>query len=139
MKFKYLVSSNSLDTRGHHTKRPLIKLEQITLDGKIFYSYGLIDSGADQTMVNIQYANVLGIDLSKSPERKMNGIAEGAVITKVANFTIKSIDLGEEITVPACFVDSKNVDILIGQEGFFDNFRIKFEKDHDTFEITKKR
>ena len=90
-------------------------------------------------MVNIQYANVLGIDLSKSPERKMNGIAEGAVITKVANFTIKSIDLGEEITVPACFVDSKNVDILIGQEGFFDNFRIKFEKDHDTFEITKKR
>src|SRR3990167_9482292 len=103
MKFKYLVSSNSLDTRGHHTKRPLIKLEQITLDGKIFYSYGLIDSGADQTMVNIQYANVLGIDLSKSPERKMNGIAEGAVITKATYFDFIAKLFSFEITVPACF------------------------------------
>lgn len=37
--------------------------------------------------------------------------------------------------IPVGFIDSQSVDILLGQEGFFDEFRIKFEKDHDTFEV----
>ncbi len=138
MKFKYLVS-NSLDTKKHFTKRPILKLELVTPDKRKIYAHGLIDSGADQTMVNIQYASILGIDLSNAPVRNMGGIGNAILPTKVANFTIKSPDLLEEIIVPACFVDSKNVDVLIGQEGFFDAFKIKFEKDHDTFEITRSK
>ncbi|KKT14841.1 MAG: hypothetical protein UV94_C0006G0005 [Parcubacteria group bacterium GW2011_GWC1_43_30] len=44
-----------------------------------------------------------------------------------------------EIEVPAWYVDSNNVDILLGQEAFFEMFKIKFEKDHDTFEVTPVR
>lgn len=40
------------------------------------------------------------------------------------------------IKIPVCFVQSPTVGLLLGEEGFFDLYRIKFEKDHDTFEIT---
>ena len=120
--------------------RPMLKLEvQLVVDGRKLYPLALIDSGADQTMVNIEYAQKMGIDLTKAPKRPMNGIeGTGAKETFVAPFPLKFADWNEELTVPACFVDSPTVNILIGEEGFFDVFRIKFEKDHDSFEITKR-
>ena len=138
MKFKY-TASLALDTKGHFTKRPMLKLEITTAGGRKIFPLGLIDSGADLTMENIAYAKELGIDLDGAGGKPMRGIGSGEVSTFLSTFPIKSPDLGEEILVPACYIDSNNVDILIGQEGFFDAYRIKFEKDHDTFEITKKR
>jgi hypothetical protein len=44
--------------------------------------------------------------------------------------------MGVDVEVPAWFVDSENVNILLGQEVFFEMFKIKFEKDHDVFELT---
>lgn len=43
--------------------------------------------------------------------------------------------MGIDITVPAWYVDSDNVNILLGQEVFFELFKIKFEKDHNAFEL----
>lgn len=134
MKIKYTPFFTS-DTKGRFTKRPMLKLELTLKDGRVINPLGLVDSGADQTMVNIAYAKELGIDLTNAPQRKMNGIKDGSVDTFIADFPIKPVGLGEEITVSACYVDSKNVDVLIGREGFFDAYRIKFEQDHDTFEI----
>lgn len=138
MKFKY-TPSFALDTQGRFTKRPMLKLELKTIDGEKLNLSGLIDSGADQTMVNISYAKKLGIDLSEATPRTMGGIGEGGLQTFLSTFPINCPDLGQEIIVPACYIDSDNVDILIGQEGFFDAFKIKFEKDHDTFEIIKSK
>jgi hypothetical protein len=39
------------------------------------------------------------------------------------------------ITSTVAFTDSPSVDILLGQEDFFQCFRIKFEKDRDTFDL----
>ncbi len=39
-------------------------------------------------------------------------------------------------TVPVGFIDSPSVNGLLGQIGFFDLHKIKFERDHDSFEIT---
>lgn len=138
MKFKY-TSTLTSDTKGHLLKRPVLKLELTTTGGRKIYPIGLVDSGADLTLVNIQYAKELGIDVSALKEKSMRGIDEGTVTTFLATFPIKPVELGEEIIVPACYVDSKNVDVLIGQEGFFDAYKIKFEKDHDTFEITRSK
>lgn len=43
--------------------------------------------------------------------------------------------MDHKIKITAGFIDSDSVNALLGQEGFFDNYRIKFEKDHDAFEI----
>lgn len=138
MKFKY-TSTLSSDTKGRLTKRPVLRLELTTTSGRKIYPIGLVDSGADLTLVNIQYAKELGIDVSTLEGKPMRGIGEGTVPTFLATFPVRPVELGEEITVPACYVDSRNVDVLIGQEGFFDAYKIKFEKDHDIFEITRSK
>ena len=138
MKFRY-TSTLTPDTQGRLVKRPVLKLELTTASGRKIYPIGLVDSGADLTLVNIQYAEELGIDVRTLKEKLMRGIGAGTVSTFRATFPIKPVELGEEIMVPACYVDSGNVDVLIGQEGFFDAYKIKFEKDHDTFEITRSK
>ena len=39
--------------------------------------------------------------------------------------------------IPVGFIDSPHVGALLGQEGFFDGHRIKFEKDHNIFEVSR--
>lgn len=42
----------------------------------------------------------------------------------------------EKINIPVGFIDSPSVNVLLGQIGFFDKNKIKFERDHFSFEIT---
>ena len=49
-------------------------------------------------------------------------------------FKVKCFD--KPVTAAVAFIDSPNVDILLGQEDFLEQFRVKFEKDHDVFELT---
>jgi len=44
--------------------------------------------------------------------------------------------MNKKIKIPVGFINSDSVGLLLGQEGFFDNYRIKFERDHNVFEIT---
>ena len=41
-----------------------------------------------------------------------------------------------KVKIPVGFIDSRSVTGLIGQGGFFDLHRIKFERDHNSFEIS---
>lgn len=136
MKFQYWTTSGVLDTRGKIVKRPILELELVGKDGLKTSTVGLVDSGADTTMLNIQYANLLGVRLDKKNTRNVLGVGNGTVLVYVSNFRFKIKQMGDkEIEVPAWYVDSNNVNILLGQESFFEIFRIKFEKDHDIFEV----
>lgn len=66
---------------------------------------------------------------------KFTGISGNVNGHRIEKVKIKIDGFSESIQIPACFVDSPTVGLLLGQEGFFDLHRIKFEKDHDTFEI----
>jgi hypothetical protein len=100
-------------------------------------SLALIDSGADTATINIEYARFLGIDLSKSKIRNIAGIGQGVIPVYEGIFPFKIKEMDVDIKVPAWFVDSQNVNILLGQEVFFNKFKIKFEKDHDIFELVE--
>ena len=136
MKFKYLTTSGVFDTRGKAVKRPMLELELFCGDKKL-NAFGHIDSGADTTTLNIQYAEALGIKIDNTKKREILGIGNGRVTAFVSNlqFKIKGSDLVVE--VPAWFVDSENVNILLGQEVFFDRFKIKFEKEQGIFELVE--
>lgn len=141
MKFKYTTAGTSqgvlLDSRGKAVKRPVLTLLLRGKGGEQFDTPAVIDSGADTTTVNLQYAKALGIPLNHEVSRDIIGIGTGKVkvLQGVFPFTIKEMDVALE--VPAWFVDSENVNILLGQEVFFDTFKIKFEKDHDVFELVE--
>ena len=142
MKVKYTaVFGNDgaplLNSRGRIVKRPIVQIELTGKDGSKIEVPALVDSGADTTTLNIQYADYLGVVLNQNAQKEIMGIGKGRVPTfpAVISFRIKGLD--ESIEVPVWFVDSENVNILLGQEAFFETYRIKFEKDHDTFEIIK--
>ena len=140
MKFQYWTTSGVLDTRGRIVKRPMLELEFVGKGGSKTNAIGLIDSGADTTMLNIQYADFLGVKLDEKNTRNILGVGNGTVLVYVSTFRFKIKQIEDkEIEVPAWYVDSNNVDILLGQETFFEMFKIKFEKDHDTFEVTPVR
>lgn len=134
MKFQY-TTTLSTNTKGRLTKRPMLELELIGKTETINV-LGLIDSGADTTMVNIDYAKVLGIDLTKAEKKEFMGIGQIVVTTYISSVTMKVKHFAEPITSTVVFTDSSSVDVLLGQEDFFEAFRIKFEKDHDTFDLT---
>lgn len=138
MKFKYLTTSGVFDTRGRAVKRPMLELELLHGDTKI-NALGLIDSGADTTTLNMQYAEALGIKIDQTNKREILGIGNGKVTAFISDlkFKIKATDI--EVDVPAWFIDSENVNILLGQESFFDRFKIKFEKEQGTFELIESK
>jgi hypothetical protein len=140
MKFKYSVASTKsgtlTDSSGRIVKRPVLWLVLTGKNGEKIDVPAVIDSGADTTTLNIQYADFLGIKLDNDKQRNIIGIGKGNVPVYQGIFSFKIKEMGNELEVPAWYVDSDNVNILLGQEVFFDMFKIKFEKDHDTFELT---
>jgi hypothetical protein len=134
MKFQY-TTTLSTNTKGKLTKRPILELELIGKKESLNV-LGLIDSGADTTMVNIDYAKVLGVDLEKAEKKEFIGIGNIPVTTYVASVDMKVKHFEKPITTTVVFTESSAVDVLLGQEDFFEFFRIKFEKDHDTFDLS---
>lgn len=135
MKFQYTATA-ATNIKGKITKRPILKLELFGKKENV-HALELIDSGADTTMMNLGYAELLGIDLDKADKKEFLGIGDTRVTTFIASVTMKVSHFDHPITTQVAFTDSPTVDVLLGQEDFFECFRIKFEKDHDVFELTE--
>ena len=133
MKYKY-TSFFPPDRTLKWIKRPIISIEVFGPNGSNKFS-ALIDSGSDCSLVNAEIAEMLGLDLSKGKPTEFTGISGKTTGRRLENIQIKIEEFDKPIKIPVCFVKSKTVGLLLGEEGFFDKYRIKFEKDHDTFEI----
>jgi len=133
MKYKY-TSFYPPDNSCKFIKKPIISIEIFgEKESKKFDA--LLDSGADCSLFNIEIAKLLNIDLSNAKATKFTGISGGINGLRLEKVKIKVDSVAEPIEIPVCFVSSPTVGLLLGEEGFFDLNRIKFEKDHDAFEI----
>ncbi len=115
--------------------RPIIEVDVSNGSNKISF-LALIDSGTDGTILNLEIAHALGIDISKCEETKVGGIGEmegfiSTVTLAVPDFNV----LMEDITVT--FIKNLPFDVLLGQRDFFNKFKITFEKKKNRFELVK--
>ncbi len=134
MKYRY-TSFFPPDRTLKFIKKSIVSIEVFgPKDSKNFDA--LVDSGADCSLFNIQVAEVLGIDLSNARPARFTGISGQIDGYRLEKIKIKVDGLNKSVEIPVCFIKSPTVSLLLGQEGFFDQYRIRFEKDHDTFEIT---
>jgi hypothetical protein len=133
MKYKYTVAADVLDIKGRYTKRPIVEVE-LSNGGPPRKFLALIDSGADQITMPAAIADALRVDRRKCPRRSLMGITMQPMEGFVADIGIRVQHQPDAITAPAVFIDT-DIPVLLGQEAFFDRYRIKFEKDHSTFEI----
>lgn len=134
---KYDYTTYLPDERGKFIKRPMVEIE-IFGKSASHKELALIDSGADRSLFHKEIAEILGVDLSRAEKRNITGIS-GAMEARTAEIKIRISHLNDAVTIPVDFADSPYIGALLGQEGFFDFHRIKFEKDHNIFEINPVR
>ncbi len=133
MKFPY-IKFPFKDTTLKWVERPFIPIK-ILGPKSIWEGYALLDSGADRCLFNAEIADDIGVDLSKCQIQNFGGIEGGNIRAKLQKIKLQVVGIEEKIEVNAGFVNSNAVSAILGQEGFFDNLRIKFEKDHGIIEV----
>lgn len=115
-------------------KEPRINVV-LSKNGKTMNQLAIIDSGAHTTMISEEVADFFGIDLSKCTKRVIGGIVGEDVECFECDFTLKVDGFKEAITIPVIFVPGIRTNMLLGQRGFFDHFRIMFYKAKNSFSL----
>lgn len=120
-KFTYRYSDDS------KFPRPIIPI-RLRHKENIIKPLTLIDSGADFSMFNAEFASILGIDLDTLEKTTLGGIA-GEVTGYISHVEMAI----HETFIPVPVVFSPNFfpfgfSGLLGQVGFFDEFKIEFDR-----------
>lgn len=137
MKFKY--TAKWVDDYGiSYTPRiPVVFIDQKTKSELPIMS--LVDSGASDILLDPQIGEMLGIDIPAGKK-----VVYAAVGSEVVGYvhTLKIRVGGDRRTyeVPCAFTTiGGDVRAILGQRGFFENYKVVFEKYKNQFEVIAKR
>lgn len=118
---------------------PIIPV-RLRYGSKIITILTLIDSGADSCYFHESVGRVLGIDIKSGRKESLRSLSSQQIPAYI--HTVQLILQGEPaINIEAGFIE---VDYLadgglLGQQGFFDEFDIKFQRWQDSIYITRKK
>lgn len=133
--FKY-SSFTDPDTR-EKIYQPTIETRLINHNGDSDLARLLVDSGAQDTLVNADIAILLGIDLSKCPEKEVKGLG-GKTMGRVHPLKIQIVKNNETIEVPEVyFVKELGTTGILGQLDFFNKYVVQFNFRSLSFWIKK--
>ena|SRR3989304_8101577 len=129
MKFTYKeipISFSPSSKRKKSIYRPIISVILIRYKKLIGYE-ALIDSGSDYNVFDAAVAGVLGINISAGNKRQIAGLGgekikgyEHKLILKIAGKQYNSSVIFSKQIPPNSFG-------ILGNQGFFDNFRLTFK------------
>lgn len=94
----------------------------------------LVDSGASQSLLNTDIAELLEIDLAKAPRQKYVGIGNNTLEGYKSSVSLKLSGFDTWVTFEAGFVEQNEMPLL-GHAGFFENYEITFRAYQNRFEI----
>lgn len=100
----------------------------------------LLDSGADFNIFHSEIAEVLDIDLSKLPKSTFGGINKGT--QGIMQMTVIEIGVYDyTFNAPVHFSPDISPDGygIVGQQGFFDKFKVLFNLEARKIELKKSR
>src|SRR3989344_2805189 len=117
--YDYITEFSQL--REGFTYRPMINLSLIGQKGA-YNCFCLIDSGTDATIINADFAELLGIDESKCSKIKAGSIEELTTTGFVSEIKFKVEGFDEEFKINAIFLKNMPLGGLLGQVDFFENF-----------------
>lgn len=115
--------------------RPSLEIE-ICRDKIGIAQMAMVDSGSDATLMDVEIAEYLGINLADCPRVKLSGVT-GAGDGFVADVEIHIEKIAESIPLQVVFVKELRTGILLGQKGFFEYFTVTFEKNKNRFGLER--
>ncbi|MBU1031878.1 retropepsin-like domain-containing protein [Patescibacteria group bacterium] len=129
MKFRY-------KKYGPGVLRPVIPIEVIKNDLEVPYEV-LIDSGADLCIFDAHIAEILGIDVVKGERREVSGLTGFPEFYYLHDISIKVGGLKYKVKVG--FMSMRgNAYGIVGQNGFFDKFVVKFDLQKEDVELKER-
>jgi len=96
----------------------------------------LIDSGCETTMINIEVAALIGIELTKCKRVLVAGVGKGSQKGYQTEIDIEIPGCNSTFASSVIFADIPT-EMLLGQESFFKNFQILFEGNENKFKLNK--
>ncbi len=133
MKFRYEKQADFRNPDLLWTARPLVRV-RLSFGHRYQSVLALIDSGADITLFHLSLAKTLGIETFESQGR-VSGISGERMPIYYQRVFLQLNDTQEPVQIEAGFVDSDGVGALLGQRGFFEHFRICFDRSQEEIEI----
>jgi hypothetical protein len=131
MKFKY---------KKYHSKilRPVIPVVLEYKGNSIGYEV-LVDSGADMSIFPSYVGEYIGIDIESGEKRQMSGVTGQSEPFYVHKLTIKVGGWPYEIEAGFAKTFARNSYGIVGQEGFFDIFVVKFDLLKEEIELKERK
>ena len=128
MKFRYAQYGTAL--------RPVIPVTLKNKDEKIGYQL-LVDSGADMCLFDAEIGGLIGIDVTKGTPKTVFGVGGKSSLYYLHKV---KIDVGGwEHEIEAGFMPNVSGRIvqygIVGQQGFFNNFVVKFDLNKEEIEL----
>ncbi len=140
MKFKYrqvAVDSSEAYPKRKFLLRPIIPIS-LKYKNKGVRFEALIDSGADYTVFPGGLGRMLGLNIESGKKDYITGVS-GDTITIYFHQNIIEVG-GLPFEIFAGFADGMNQSHgILGQNGFFENFKVKFDLGKKEVEVTLKQ
>src|SRR5438270_7318367 len=134
MRFDYVKERVDGQPKKQWPKRAKLPVT-LFYNGRRQNMYALVDSGADECLFHSGIAGRLGIDVKSGLLKKFGGIT-GSIDAYMHVIQLEVQNVPHRVTVLAGFTDAEGVSGILGQSGFFENFKITFERYEWEFDVT---
>ena len=135
MRFDYRKVPTAATPKKHWVKKPLLQVSLLN-GGRRTNVVCLVDSGAEDCIFHSSIASLLGIDLKSGTLKSFTGIAKGHPIDGYLHTVeLQVYGMTERVSIDAYFTEAEGVSALLGQSGFFENFKVTFERYKGQFEV----
>ena len=135
MKFKYRYFRDTSGLVDRYIKLPLVAV-RLDYRGKQTAIVGLVDTGATDCLFDWDIADDLGITLSSADAtREYVGVGGESVVGHVHRIKLQINGFSEWVEFDAAFINAKLPYQLLGESGFFDNYKVTFKRYRGRFEI----
>ncbi len=133
---EYPYSAEYSEARGDIVHRPMIALK-VKKGNESHNCLALIDSGTDSTMIDADFAKILGVDESQCRKVKVGSIEKTESQGFISRVKLSLEGFDDEFETEVIFVKNMVIGGLLGQDDIFERFKIRFEKKHKKFYMQK--
>jgi len=139
MKFPYQERPRDPSEAFPNSSSRLVSIIPVTVisSDKAITIDALVDSGADNCIFPGMLGVALDIDVHKGPKQKISGLGGRIIEARFHNIRLRVGSVEFEVYAGFSF-DTIGISGLLGQRGFFDNFRVIFDRTANSV-IVKKR
>jgi hypothetical protein len=111
----------------HYYLRPTVPV-RLAYGDRSIETDALLDTGSEFTVLDEEFAHVLGLDLTGPPTQRMHGISGGIIEAPVRKLTLSVLEDGElrALEIDAAFVPNlhQRVGNILGRRDFFQAFKL---------------